>query len=597
MIKRTERLLQEAGVEPRPLEERQPLMPRRPVGEHIVVSPKIGVPVVNQIRYRNSTERKMREGVIKKIPWLLKMYFQFDPMPFHVEVLRLMFEGGKLVINLPTDHAKSMLSSYWFPILSLMNDPNESHIICGANLQDSTRRVAMVRSALEPGGFVGPGVSNEDLLRDFPWIAKPNKKDIQWSSSELSVVGRETNKPNPSIRAVAAGSADIRGRRGKLIMDDLEGAKHRKSPSEREKLYDFIKLEAIRCFEDSHESSRPLICALGTPFDSQSIYFKLQSQGWGVRRWPYKKEDGSYLWPAKHDKIREFRKSMTKQEFSIAFEMDPSGGDESALSLQQIEQMAADGIGPQDGSEMPICQACGGSGKVMSWDRGRLMWMRCSECEGRSVVVSPVVLVVLDPASGSKTKRADYAGLAVERIMWVYGEDLPRVEVLEAHKFTLGIYEQVSAASNLSKRYECDVVYEANGQQGNNYASVKRKMLESGEIPESTWHRFYTTSQNKNWDVKLDPTIMRSLLVSKRLMIPASRHADEGVQALFTEIMDYGSGGHDHILMALWMGIRWAYEHKNMDKMRKRSLFAPSVAQEYFQSSRGFIPTRRFGWR
>lgn len=548
------------------------------------------------IQYRDAAERKMREGVARKAKWLLRKYFHFDPMPFHVEILDLMFKGGKLVINLPTDHAKSMVSSYWFPILSLMANPDESHIICGANIMDSKRRVDAVRMALSPGGYVGQNKSNEDLLRDYPWIAKPKERHAQWSTTEFNVVGRSGNKPNPSMRAVSAGSADIRGRRGKLIMDDLEGNKHRSSPSERLKLYDFVKLEAIRCYEDAHESSRPLLCALGTPFDPDSIYFRLESQDWEVRRWAYKKPDGDYLWPSKREKIEEFRKSMTRQEFAIAMEMDPSGGDASILSYQQIAEMAAAAEAPE-GMAAPVCMACSGSGRVMDWEHGRLMWIRCPSCEGRQRSVEPIVMAVLDPATGSRNAKADYAGLAAIRVMWAPGDKLPRLEVMEAFKFTQGIYEQVRAASNLAAKYECEVVYEANGQQGNNYAEVRKNLLESRDIPDIPWNRFYTGAQNKVWDQKLDPTILRTMLKSKRLMVPSSMQDDEGIRTLFTEIRDLGTNSHDHISMAIWMGLRWSYDNKRINKLKTAiNPYAPNFARGSIQQG-GFEPTRRFGWR
>jgi hypothetical protein len=627
MSKRIERLLLESAEPARSLKERSIPIPEykgRPWGKgpesRAVESPKQALPAwqtqskilahggvppsdLNDtsapavIKYRELAERKLRSSVPKRIPQLLRQYFHFDPMPFHVEILELMFKGGKIVINLPTDHAKSMLSSYWFPILSLMNNPDESHIICGANIMDSKRRVDVVRSALSPGGFVGDGKSNEDLLRDYPWIAKPNSRHIQWSALEISVAGRASNKPNPSLRAVSAGAADIRGRRGKLIMDDLEGNKHRSSPAERLKLYDFVKLEAIRCYEDAHESQRPLLCALGTPFDPDSIYFRLESQDWQVRRWPYRVPEGKYLWPAKKTKIDEFRKTMTKQEFAIAMEMDPSGGDSSILSYQQIAELAASGEAPVE-MDSAVCMACSGSGRVMDWEHGRLMWVRCQKCKGQARSVKPTTLVVLDPATGSRQRKADYAGLAVIRVMWVIGDNLPRVEIMEAYRFTQGIYEQVKAACALARKYQCEVVYEANGQQGNNYAEVRRNLLDSGDVPDVPWNRFYTTQLNKNWDTKLDPTMMRTLLKERRLMVPESLQDDEGIHSFFTEIRDLGANTHDHILMAVWMGIRWTYENKRLDKLGDMRInpFAPNFARDILQGGR-IEPTRRFGWQ
>src|SRR5438128_1186948 len=73
---------------------------------------------------------------------------------------------------------------------------------------------------------------------------------------------------------------------GKLCMDDIEGEEHRRRATKRQQLYEFVKLEAVRCMEDLAESDRPLLCAMGTPFDIDSIYLKLQDEGWKVIKVP-----------------------------------------------------------------------------------------------------------------------------------------------------------------------------------------------------------------------------------------------------------------------------------------------------------------------
>src|SRR5205085_3808894 len=88
--------------------------------------------------------------------------------PFHLELLEMMFKGGKHVVNWPTDHGKSTVVSYLFPILSLMDNPDETHIICGANISDSKSRLQAIQMELE---------TNELLIRDFPHLAKPTKKE------------------------------------------------------------------------------------------------------------------------------------------------------------------------------------------------------------------------------------------------------------------------------------------------------------------------------------------------------------------------------------------------------------------------------------
>src|SRR5579859_1217297 len=76
------------------------------------------------------------------IPGFLKKYFNFpddeypEPngvVPHVVELLEEMFEGGYLLGMFATDHCKSMAADRFFPILSLAENPDESHILMCAN--------------------------------------------------------------------------------------------------------------------------------------------------------------------------------------------------------------------------------------------------------------------------------------------------------------------------------------------------------------------------------------------------------------------------------------------------------------------------------
>lgn len=449
-------------------------------------------------------------------------YFNFDLQSFHLEILERMFEGGRMVVNLPTDHGKSTISCFIFPILSLMNDPNETHIICGVNINDSKRRVKAIQRELE---------TNKELIRDYPWIAKPKEKDARlWSATQLDVVGKTMNKPNPSVLAAAIGSGDLRGRRGKLIMDDVEGEDARWSPMKRQQLYDFVKLEAIRCYEDERESPRPLLIALGTPFDVDSLYFRLESEEWETIRYPvYLTEeptsiqsDGkphyepTYLWPEKKQKVEYMRRTLTKQQFAVGFRMDPTGGDPSVVSFGQLAKMA---------STAPF------------------------EAERHNTFVG------LDPSSGSTNRRADYTGISVARIAWAAGEELPQLEILEAYRFTQGLFEQVHFCAHLAAQHHCPVIYEANSQQGGTYANSFMHLH-----PEVNLVRHYTTANTK-FDEKMGLTVVRTLLNRRRMRVPAELLESEGIRAFLSEVRDLGSAGaHDHISASVWFIIRHAYQ-------------------------------------
>ncbi len=491
--------------------------------------------------------------VRERVPELLYKYFQFpDYWPYerpprkgaaedgvsHVnELIDLMFEGGSHVVNLATDHIKSLSSQFFFPILSLMEDPDEAHILIGSNLNDSKRRLQMIQRELE---------TNMALVNDYPWLKKPvnaKQQGIAWSRTELTVDGRTQNRPNPSVYACAVGSNDIRGRRGKLLMDDVEGEDARHYAAKRRALYDFIKLEAIRCLESSHESNRPLLMALGTPFDSDSIYFRLEREGWQVLRYPaytvdwskvceYSKKqdqwaripDSYFLWPQKRDKVLSqdphFGRGMTKDQFAIAYLLDPFLANPGRLSLSDIERLTG---------EAPF-----------------------TEQDGWTTYVS------LDTASGSETARADYAGISVCQIRWPKGEELPQVQVLSCFKFTQGLFEQVHLCAELAAQFGCPVIVEANFG-GSTYRNAFIHLH-----PEVKLIEVYTT-RDKKLDEKMGLTVVRTLVNRSRLRVPQSQLESDGIKAFQMEITELGSDRyHDHIACSVWFVVRYCFDQVRM---------------------------------
>ena len=886
-----------------------------------------------------------RVNVRANIKELCAEYFNWALQDFQLEILEAMFEGGYLAVNVPTDHSKSTMGTFLYPLLSLIDNPNESHIICGANINDSKRRVKMLELELE---------TNKPLLQKFPWIGKPEDKEGRvWSTIQFNVVGRTINKPNPSVLAAAIGSGDIKGRRGKLIMDDIEGLDARYSPIKREQTYEWVKTEAWRCYEDKRESDRPLLCLLGTPFDidcqpggtqvqmasgaikpiedirpgdsvlslnqdwrfqsdevvaavhtgskevfqvglqyrqtlkatarhrvftfdgwkrveelrtgdyltlprnlpegkqttislddavllaawiaegdkrsasfsftngnstlvaavraiaerrgwpmrttgihhrlsalgkhkgdtpnnllrrhgykaalgqgwyssvvttqsirlpeavmmacndvvrcflsvlfccdgivnrrhgsvtycstsenlvrdvqrllwrfhiqsyvhsqskstsgnkksnypmwtvtvadktsvarfvesigiigkeealsyvleaanrrglsnsrignfppgwaarfdcpnqfkrngqhvlrgkqdcgwrhdkveraavlandakllamargdagwykveslspigildtydlqtkvlhnfladnvvvHNSLYFKVEQEGWKVIRYPvYRdnshlfnvKSDGSpskhpvpnYLWPDKADKVERARKRLKKWQFSIAYLMDPTGGDETLMSAQEISQATQESAFDSD-------QFTG--------------------------------FVALDPASGSENRRADYAGITVLKLNWAYGEELPIVEVQEAHAFTQGLFEQVHFCADLASRYGYPVIYETNSQQGGTYQSSFQHLH-----PEVDLLRHYTTRSNK-FDTSMGLSVIKTLVSKRRLHVPEFQLESDGIQSLIQELRDLKPPftKHDHICASIWFAVRYAYERARHQKL------------------------------
>src|SRR6266852_6102031 len=332
------------------------------------------------------------DRVAEDIPGFLKKYFDFPNEAFpeqrifssllgreighvpHVTyALERMLGGGMLCFRWATDHAKSKTGTFFFPILSSAAGPDEAHILCCDNFDDSKRRVQQLERELE---------TNTLLTDDFPWLKKPARSKTgsspTWSRREFTISGRSANRPDPTMYAASTTAGDVRQRRGKLIMDDIEGKDARIRASVRKELYEFVKLEAIRCWEDLAESERPLICAMGTPYDVDSIYIKLPNEDpdyevvtvsaytmpWDkVSQYAYPKlTDGTrsnvktpweerakllpdklFTWPRKRMKVCKqdplFGKGMTKLQFFLAYLLDPTGGDPTRLSSEQLARL------------------------------------------------------------------------------------------------------------------------------------------------------------------------------------------------------------------------------------------------------------------
>jgi hypothetical protein len=273
--------------------------------------------------------------------------------------------------------------------------------------------------------------------------------------------------------------------------------------------------------------------ACGTPMDIDSIYFRLKNEDWQVDSrpiytdpppWessdPWDHKD-TMLWPAKLEKVRKQWRRMDKDQFAIAYLMDPTGGNPNRLSLEDIKRLTSE-------AEVP-------------------------DPKGAQTFVS------IDPASGSANRNADYCGISVVRILWPKDEKYPRLEVMEAHRvdYPAGLIEHVHLAADLARKYDCKIIYEANAQQGGVYSNAfmhhrpeaHRKLL-----------RFNTTGSNK-FDEEMGLTVVRHLVRDGRLLVPQSQLESEGIQSLLREIRDLGSDRHhDHISASIWFVVRWVYK-------------------------------------
>jgi hypothetical protein len=240
----------------------------------------------------------------------------------------------------------------------------------------------------------------------------------------------------------------------------------------------------------------------------------------------------TYLWPDKKDKVERARKSLRKLEFSVAYLMDPTGGDSTRISAAEITKRMG---------ESPELEEFSG-------------------------------FISLDPASGGQGPKADYAGISVVKVRWPQGDELPYVEIQECYNFTQGLFEQVHFCAALHREYGYPVIYEGNSQQGGGYQNAFQHLH-----PDVPLIRHYTSHSNKV-DIKtgMGLTVVKRLAVDRRLFVREERLETEGVQQLIQEIRDLQPPfkEHDHIAASVWFVVRHCYE-------RVRHYKGPQIASTY----------------
>lgn len=514
---------------------------------------------VNPIAMRERTERQRREAVTGDLQgWVLK-YFGYEMLAFHRVLLEGLFSGGMREYMLPTEHAKTTYGAVIFPIASAAADPDARHIVGATNLREAQMRVKAIKSIIESNA--------EGLTHDHPWLRRAPTKP--WTVNELwfQGAGATPGNINPSVTAIGRGARDIKGRRAKTVFDDLEGANEALTAAERDRLWRWLTLEAIRVFEDPAFFSRPLLALLGTPYDADSLYFRAQRAGFRVLKQPYRYPDGTLIWPEKRSKIAVLKRALasTPGAFEIAMKLDPMAADPDAMSYEEIrEKSQADAT-------------------------------RIDEATGH------FKYTFLDPASGSTNRRVDYAGIGHVKIRWprpvqqlahetIEDVELPWVEVYEPRAYRLGIISQVKLLQQIRARYGGPVIYETNGPQATTY----RRLFEAF-APECALIGFHTNERNK-WDSRMGFQVVGEIAKAGRLKIFAREHFDEddgeedkdlfqggsasdellevqastagdvrdpGVRQLLYEIRDLADPkAHNHIVAGVWFAVHHSWEQR-----------------------------------
>jgi hypothetical protein len=479
------------------------------------------------IRHRERMERHLKDALNSRQgrQLFIHRYFGIHLERFHEDMLELAWSGGQVVELVPTEHGKSTLLAVWFPLLSLANDPNLPHTVCCVNEPEAILRLKAQRHILE---------TNHDLIRDYPWLARPRRGT--WGAREYNVDGRDGSQLSPSMWACGRGNGSIKGHRALTVFDDLEGKRSRDHAAYREDLKQWFWTEAIRAIHDPGDCARPLLLAAGTPYDVDSFYFDLaEREDWKLFRQPYRWPDGSLIWKKKSQKVELFKKTMKRDEFAIAMELDPKGGDSSVLTMKEIVERTA--------QLRPLPQDEAGT------------------------------IQTLDPGTG--IAGADYAGTATVRWYWPLSDQLPYFNVYNPRVLRRDIYDQCQACRRECARWGgISLVYEVNGRQRYDYSTTFARFA-----PEVKLVEHYTNDM-----IRLDHhhglSVIKTMVQRNRMAIYADQgdeEAEEGKKQLQAEVRDFGKTKDDHLMAALWFVFMHAY---NQVAQTRRAGLKPNLTTD-----------------
>jgi hypothetical protein len=513
---------------------------------------------VGQIKRRLTEDEKTMRNVPRMARRLLKIWFGWELVPYHELMLWAAFLGGYWDIMVATEHGKTSLLSLAFPILSLANDPEQAHILLGADEADPMSWLALIQQQLE---------SNTKITDEFPWLKRPTGKGAPaWNAHELTVAGASTERlnRNPSVQALSIWTKNIKGKRGIVIADDLEGPEERESPAQAEKLYKRVTWASVRMIEDVTVNPRRAFINAGTPFFPDSLHLRLADHhAFRTFRQPYRNPDGSLAWPSKREKIKELWALWTREQFLIAMELDPTGGRKDLLSVDQLIAM-----GHQSGTSM-------------------------GSKEGG-------LFICLDPASGSRGRRPDYAGVTLNRLSWRLGEVLPRIETGLCWIVRTGAMDQLRLVNSVHERFGGRILIEGNSnQRGHYYWLISEFFPHLQPVVE-----YLYTDEDKKLSDEMGVEVMIDMFKSGYWKLVSAKERvgriEEAKHALITEIRDWGTSQHDHLLMSAWLTLCWAFDHKPLYEPKRDPLELPpeppSKAERYRRAygfGRGYAGQRQ----
>lgn len=282
---------------------------------------------------RSPNRQRGSQDLPESLRWarrLLPHYFSDDPARFHVEFLRDLESGRRLIARVaPRGHAKSTCAALAYPLWCLCHQRRRNIVIITQEASLSTQFVRDLRHELE---------SNEPLIKRYGDLTRPGHDEPptrntrrKWSEAMFTTANGVTvqaRSTGGSLRGCRVGPH----RPDLIICDDLEKDEHVATPDGRRKLERWLRRVVMPALAPGGQ-----LVLVGSILHYDSLLSNLRDPlrwpGWDYRVYRAKEArqdpDGrlyvSTLWPARWPlhKLDEERERIGTLAFEQEYQANP----------------------------------------------------------------------------------------------------------------------------------------------------------------------------------------------------------------------------------------------------------------------------------
>ena len=324
---------------------------------------------LNELKVEKDTSKKKRIEKAKKDFWFfclhyLDEFFTEAPAPYqrtlidiinkerveetHIKALRkeihskyhkLLYPIKKLkgIVDVePREHGKSTRMSFAYPLWRILTGRSKFVVIIASSQKLANKILRDIKYEL---------IGNEKILEDFG-----QQRGEVWTADFIEL------KNGSAVMASGAGSA-IRGTRHRqhrpdlIICDDILKDETARSPTQREKIYDWFKRAVIPLGKDA------IIIVVNTIFHHDDLPSRLLKEiqqktlkNWLGLRFSAIKEDNTPLWPSHWplQDLEEKKLVLGSSKFATEYMNEPTSDEEAIFRPEWIKYYTDAQLPPRD---------------------------------------------------------------------------------------------------------------------------------------------------------------------------------------------------------------------------------------------------------